>query len=729
MTTRIGWIRERDVTKPGSCVRRAGRVLSIAGALAVLAVGCGATPDETGGAASHETVGAAREALTAGGFFANAAALEAATGVSPATGDLPDLGLVATGQGGSATVGSVTFSLVPPLLVNDALAIGGGGNGFDWYPPMPGNDIAMNFERLRVTFTTPVTALGFEFVEPNLTMPPYGGTPVDSPYLVTLFHGNSVVGTFTFDAPDDVVLFVGFTSTQAFDRAELVDTTGNDDDEYFGPFYARPEGGVTLASVVGTGTLLPAGLGTLVTIPPNPIFVGDRVALVAEGSAGTGVIGAANGTLLDLANTTTAVPGGSGTFSAFPALAVANPFGPAPPPIFGAAFIGSGGLAQQGVYFTPPNPVVPPNPIIPTDPCRLADLGTAVPGGTGTFTRFSEVGLASALQDPFMPNPPPIFGAAFLAGGASAGNGAQQGVYFTPLVPAGPVTDPHSCTPPNPIRVADLATSIPDGTGSFTEFSALRLVNRSQSPLNPQPPPIFDATFIGTGPSIGGVAQQGIYSATIASTRATPTSPLVFLPQDPTRLADLTTRAPRGAGRFTSFTALAASSSRVAFIASASQSRSGGATQHGVYFTPTDPCAPTDPCVPPNRITPPNPIRVADLRTRIPGGSGTFTGFSAVSTSGAHVAFLGTGARGQAGIYLASRPRKIVAVGDAIGGKLVTALAMGPGALDGETLAFTATFDDGSSAVLTARANAEPHESEGDSDGSEDGREREEPEE
>jgi hypothetical protein len=318
-----------------------------------------------------------------------------------------------------------------------------------------------------------------------------------------------------------------------------------------------------------------------------------------------------------------------------------------------------------------------------------------------------------------MPNPPPIFGAAFLAGGP--GNVAQQGLYFTPLVPAGPVTDPHSFTPPSPIRVADLATLIPGGTGSFAGFSSLRLVNRSHNPLGPNPPPIFGATFLGTGPVVGGVAQQGIYSTTIASTRATLTSPLVFLPQDPTRLVDLTTRVPRGAGRFTSFTALAASTTRVAFVGNATQGRTGSATQHGVYFIqPGDACIPTDPCT---------PIRVADLRTRIPGGTGTFTGFSAVSASGAHVAFLGTGAGGQAGIYLASRPRKVVAVGDMIGGKLVTALAMGPSALDGETLAFTATFGDGTAAVLTARVNAAPPESEEDSDGPDEGRDRDDREE
>ncbi len=45
---------------------------------------------------------------------------------------------------------------------------------------------------------------------------------------------------------------------------------------------------------------------------------------------------------------------------------------------------------------------------------------------------------------------------------------------------------------------------------------------------------------------------------------------------------------------------------------------------------------------------------MAELNTLIPQGAGKFTGFGALSASGAYVAFLGLGSGGQAGIYLAS---------------------------------------------------------------------------
>ena len=166
-----------------------------------------------------------------------------------ATGPLPSLGSV----NGGATVGSVSFSLAPG---GDTLDIGG---PVDWYPGLPGNDIALGFENLKVSFATPVTAMGFRFVEPNATMPPYGGSPGDSTFLVTLFNGTVEVGSFQFNAPDDQLAFVGVSSATPFTSATIVDTTGNDDDEYFGEFYTSSGGGaafvVTNTADSGPGSL------------------------------------------------------------------------------------------------------------------------------------------------------------------------------------------------------------------------------------------------------------------------------------------------------------------------------------------------------------------------------------------------------------------------------------------------------------------------------------------
>jgi hypothetical protein len=102
----------------------------------------------------------------------------------------------------------------------------------------------------------------------------------------------------------------------------------------------------------------------------------------------------------------------------------------------------------------------------------------------------------------------------------------------------------------------------------------------------------------------------------------------------------------------------------------------------------------------------PPPIKVADFATAIPSGTGNFTSFSAVTASGAHVAFLGQGSGGQAGIYLASALTKVIAVGDALDGKTVASLRLGQFGFDHNSLTFAATFTDGSEGVFSASVNA-----------------------
>ena len=165
----------------------------------------------------------------------------AATHGESGSGELPDLGFVS----GSATVGSVTFALAPN---GNNFAIGAAGTSAapSWYPDLPGNWIAMGYENLQVTFDAPVFAMGFDFIEPNATMPVFGGTPVDSTYQVTLLYNDTPVGAFTFNATDDVLAFVGVRSATSFNRVWIIDVTTDaaghtspfiGDDEFFGQFY------------------------------------------------------------------------------------------------------------------------------------------------------------------------------------------------------------------------------------------------------------------------------------------------------------------------------------------------------------------------------------------------------------------------------------------------------------------------------------------------------------
>jgi hypothetical protein len=163
--------------------------------------------------------------------FDNRSGFQAVTGAVANT-VMPDLGVV----DGSVTIGSITFSLAPG---GDTLAVGADGTPAtpDWYPGLAGNDVALGWENLQLQFAMPVYALGFEFAEPNVTMPSHGGTPVDSTFEIVMYLGAREVGRTTFNANDDEAGFIGVWSNQPFDRVTIIDLSGNDDDEYFGRFY------------------------------------------------------------------------------------------------------------------------------------------------------------------------------------------------------------------------------------------------------------------------------------------------------------------------------------------------------------------------------------------------------------------------------------------------------------------------------------------------------------
>lgn len=169
--------------------------------------------------------------------FSDKAAFLAATGATSATGPLPDLGSTAT-----VTVGSVTFSITPP---SSALFIGAGSPtppcndviGCDWTTLLPGPDIAISdIENLNADLAGPVFSLGFDFVEPSDPAACYA-TCFDSTFTVILKNDAETVGTFLFNAPNDVAAFIGVWTDMPFNRVEIRDTTATIDDEYFGEFF------------------------------------------------------------------------------------------------------------------------------------------------------------------------------------------------------------------------------------------------------------------------------------------------------------------------------------------------------------------------------------------------------------------------------------------------------------------------------------------------------------
>ena len=177
----------------------------------------------------------------------------AATSATSATGSFPNLDVV---WSGTTTIGSVTFSGVGGWLFYVGLA------NSDWTTLLPGNEIAINgAENLDVGFASPVYSAGFEFTEPlwDANSPYVGTTPNDSPFIVTLKLGTTLISSFGFNAPDNVASFVGVWSDTAFDRIEIREVTPAVDDEYFGEFYT---GSVAMpVPEPETYALILAGLG------------------------------------------------------------------------------------------------------------------------------------------------------------------------------------------------------------------------------------------------------------------------------------------------------------------------------------------------------------------------------------------------------------------------------------------------------------------------------------
>lgn len=163
--------------------------------------------------------------------FSDKPAFLSATGATNATGPIPSLGNVSTNP---VTVGSVTF-------VSDPNGLWFGVEfepEVDWTTLLPGHEIAINnLENMDVSFAVPVFSYGFDFVEPEFSTPNINAPFVDSLFTVSLFNGASPVGAFTFNAPNDVAAFVGVWSDMLFDRAEIRETSGGTENEFFGEVY------------------------------------------------------------------------------------------------------------------------------------------------------------------------------------------------------------------------------------------------------------------------------------------------------------------------------------------------------------------------------------------------------------------------------------------------------------------------------------------------------------
>ena len=153
--------------------------------------------------------------------YYNKAAFLADTAATSATGPLPDVGIILDADV-DPPVSSYTLGLshLRPDPGQRQRVHGRGGNPRlpDWYPQTPGHDMAFGWERFQVSTSGLVYSFGFDIVEPDATMPDFGGTPEESTYEFLLFNGTLHVGTVLFDGktiPNDVETFIGVWSDQA----------------------------------------------------------------------------------------------------------------------------------------------------------------------------------------------------------------------------------------------------------------------------------------------------------------------------------------------------------------------------------------------------------------------------------------------------------------------------------------------------------------------------------
>jgi PEP-CTERM motif len=385
-------------------------------------------------------------------------------------------------------------------------------------------------------------------------------------------------------------------------------------------------------------------------LPIRATAIGLCFSLIAIAQAN-----AASFTFTKIADTNTAIPGGTGNFIDFgngaPSLDNGN-----------VAFWGAGTGQQQGIYTNVGG-------ILNV----VADRNTAIPGGTGSFTD------SSFRLFPSLDNGNVAFSTSNLTTG-------QRGIYTNVGGVLNVVVDTNTAIPggignftflnlPSLSNgnvaflgrdsmgqdgiytniggslnvVADRNTAIPGGTGNFAVFRNFPSLNNES------------VAFIG-----GSVGQLGVYTNLGGVLNV---------------VANTNTPIPGGTGNFTGFGRFTSlNNGTLAFQGF------GAAKQQGIYSNL-------------NGVL----NLVANTNTPIPDGTGNFTGFYDPSwLNNGTVAFLGLGSTGQKGIYanLNSTLTKVIDLSDLLDGKTISDLSFSTEGLSGSQIAFQAIFTDGSEGIF-----------------------------
>lgn len=186
--------------------------------------------------------------------YSSQALFQADTGATSATGALPNLGFVGASP---QTVGSITFTAPNGLWVG----------GLSWSSLIPNAIASDGNENLNVVANTGVYAMGIQAHEPTAGVSGIDGCWVssctDSNFTITIKNGNTIVGTESFNFADDSLAFFGIWSDQLFDRFEIRDASGTNDDEFFGQVFTGNTAAPTSVPEPGSLALLGFGLAAL----------------------------------------------------------------------------------------------------------------------------------------------------------------------------------------------------------------------------------------------------------------------------------------------------------------------------------------------------------------------------------------------------------------------------------------------------------------------------------
>ena len=112
-------------------------------------------------------------------------------------------------------------------------------------------------------FTDAIYAFGMDVYEPQASTDTFNGcnvsTCVESTFEISFLSSGSTLDTVTFEPENEILDFFGYTSDTAFDRVEIRETVGTNDNEMFGNFVTS----TTPVPLPAGLPLLAAGLGAI----------------------------------------------------------------------------------------------------------------------------------------------------------------------------------------------------------------------------------------------------------------------------------------------------------------------------------------------------------------------------------------------------------------------------------------------------------------------------------